>query len=276
MPRLRPFGAPTVPCEGAGRLQVAPSLSAMGLTQLFQRPAPTGEAHDDHTHRDVKGGSARAAIFGVSDGLVSNVSLILGVAGASPAPGVVRLAGLAGLIAGACSMAAGEYVSVQAQRELLERELEVERRELELRPEMERRELAGIYRSRGVDAKVADAVAAQLSADPEVALETHAREELGIDPDELGSPVRAAVSSFVAFTVGAVIPLVPWLVGRGTGAVIASVILGIVAALLVGALLAGFTGRSVVASSLRQLAVASVAAAITFGVGTALGVSGAV
>ncbi len=253
-----------------------PSLSGMGLTQLFQRPAPTGEAHDDHTHRDVKGGSARAAIFGVSDGLVSNVSLILGVAGASPAPGVVRLAGLAGLIAGACSMAAGEYVSVQAQRELLERELEVERRELELRPEMERRELAGIYRSRGVEPAVADEVAAQLSVDPDVALETHAREELGIDPDELGSPVRAAVSSFVAFTLGAVVPLVPWLVSRGTGAVVASVILGVVASILVGALLAGFTGRSVVASSLRQLVVASLAAAVTFGVGASLGVSGTV
>ena len=248
----------------------------MGLTQLFQRPAPSGEAHGDHSHRDVKGGSARAAMFGVSDGLVSNVSLILGVAGANPAPGVVRLAGLAGLIAGACSMAAGEYVSVQAQRELLERELEVERLELEQRPEMERRELAGIYRSRGVDAAVADEVAAQLSADPETAPETHAREELGIDPGELGSPWRAAASSFAAFTVGAVIPLVPWLVGRGTGAVVASVILGVVAAVLVGALLAGFTGRSVVASSLRQLGVAILAAGITFAVGAALGVSGTV
>lgn len=254
----------------------------MSLTRLFQRRAeepgtgPAGEAHEDHTHRDVKGGAARAAIFGVSDGLVSNVSLILGVAGASPAPGVVRLAGLAGLIAGACSMAAGEYVSVQGQRELLERELEMERRELELRPEMEQLELAGIYRSRGVEASVAAEVAAQLSADPATALETHAREELGIDPEELGSPVRAAVSSFGAFMVGAVIPLVPWLVGQGTGAVVASVILGAVSALLVGALLAGFTGRSIVRSSLRQLAVASVAAAITFGVGTALGVSGTV
>lgn len=246
----------------------------MALTQLFQRPAPTGEDHDDHTHRDVKGGSARAAIFGMSDGLVSNVSLILGVAGANPAPGVVRLAGMAGLIAGACSMAAGEYISVQAQRELLERELEVERKELELRPDMERRELAGIYRSRGVDAAVADQVAAQLSVDPETALEAHAREELGIDPGELGSPVRAAVSSFASFTLGALIPLAPWLVSRGTGAVVASVILGVVAALLVGALLAGFTGRSVIASSLRQLAVAALAGGITFAVGAALGVSG--
>ncbi len=248
----------------------------MSLTSLFQRPAPPGEAHDDHTHRDVKGGAARAAVFGMSDGLVSNVSLILGVAGASPAPGVVRLAGLAGLLAGACSMAAGEYISVQAQRELLERELEMERRELELRPEMERRELAGIYRSRGVDADVADQVAAQLSIDPETALETHAREELGIDPGELGSPYRAAVSSFACFTLGAFLPLIPWLVAGGRAAVIASVVIGVVAALLVGALLAKFTGRSVVGSAVRQLAVAAAAAAVTSGVGALLGVSGTV
>ena len=248
----------------------------MSLTQLFQRPAPPGEAHDDHTHRDVKGGAARAAVFGMSDGLVSNVSLILGVAGASPAPGVVRLAGLAGLLAGACSMAAGEYISVQAQRELLERELEMERRELELRPEMELRELAGIFRSRGVDAAVAEEVASQLSADPASALEAHAREELGIDPDELGSPWRASASSFGSFTLGAFIPLVPWLVSRGTSAVVASVVLSTIAALLVGVLLARFTGRSVLGSSLRQLAVAAGAAAVTVAAGALLGVSGTV
>ena len=247
----------------------------MALTELFQRPSPPGEAHDDHTHRDVKGGTARAAVFGMSDGLVSNVSLILGVAGASPAPGVVRLAGLAGLLAGASSMAAGEYISVQAQRELLERELEVERNEIERHPEMERNELAGIYRSRGVDAATAEKVAAQLSVDPETALDTHAREELGIDPKDLGSPRGAALSSFGSFTVGALIPLLPWLVSRGTGAIIASVVLGVVAALAVGAALAGFTGRSTVRSALRQLAVAAAAAAITFAVGIALGVSGA-
>jgi VIT1/CCC1 family predicted Fe2+/Mn2+ transporter len=171
-------------------------------------------------------------------------------------------------------MAAGEYISVQAQRELLERELEVERRELELRPDMELRELAGIYRSRGVDPEVADEVAAQLSVDPVTALEAHAREELGIDPGELGSPMRAAISSFGCFTLGAFIPLLPWLVSRGSSAVIASVILGTVAALLVGALLAGFTGRSMVRSALRQLFVAALAAGVTCGVGALLGVSG--
>lgn len=248
----------------------------MALTELFQRPAPPGEAHDDHTHRDVKGGTARAAVFGMSDGLVSNVSLILGVAGANPASGVVRLAGLAGLLAGAFSMAAGEYISVQAQRELLERELEVERRELEQHPEMERKELAGIYRSRGVDADVAEKVAAQLSVDPATALEAHAREELGIDPGDLGSAEGAAMSSFASFTLGAFIPLAPWLVAEGTAALVASVVLGVISALAVGALLAGFTGRSVVRSAFRQLLVATGAANITCAVGVALGVSGTV
>jgi VIT1/CCC1 family predicted Fe2+/Mn2+ transporter len=232
------------------------------------------EDHDDHHHRDVKGGAARAAVFGVSDGLVSNVSLILGVAGASPAPGVVRLAGLAGLLSGACSMAAGEYISVKAQRELIEREIEVERRELERRPEKEQRELAGNFRRKGVDAQVAAEMAEQLSRDPDTALEAHAREELGIDPNDLGSPVKVAVSSFVSFAAGAVVPLIPWLITRGAAAVVASVILGALAALTVGAALARFTGRSPALSALRQLAVAAAAAAVTYAVGAAIGVNG--
>jgi VIT1/CCC1 family predicted Fe2+/Mn2+ transporter len=246
----------------------------VGVTELFQRPVNPNEDHDDHHHRDVKGGAARAAVFGVSDGLVSNVSLILGVAGASPAPGVVRLAGLAGLLSGACSMAAGEYISVRAQRELLEREIEVERRELERRPEKEQRELAGSFRRKGVDPQVAADMAAELSRDPETALEAHAREELGVDPNDLGSPVHVAISSFVSFTVGAVVPLLPWLVTRGGGATIASIVLGALAAIVVGAALARFTGRSMVWSAGRQLLVASAAAAVTYGVGALIGVNG--
>src|SRR5688500_18344038 len=182
---------------------------------------------DHHHHRDVSGGSARAAVFGVSDGLVTNVSLILGVAGAvaDSSPGFVRLAGLAGLVAGAFSMAAGEYVSMRAQRELLERELELERREIRRRPETERRELAAIYRSRGVQPDTADELAREMMRDPELALETHAREELGIDPGSLGSPVGAAVWSFLAFAVGGVIPLLPWFFTRGATAVSLSVAL---------------------------------------------------
>ena len=226
----------------------------------------------EHHHRDIQGGKARAAVFGVSDGLVSNVSLILGVAGASSTGGFVRLAGLAGLISGAVSMAAGEYVSMQAQRELLERELDIERRELARRPHVEQVELAHIYESRGVDPDTARDLATQMMRDPEMALETHAREELGINPDALGSPVGAAVSSFVAFAVGAVIPLAPWFFRHGNGAVVASIILGAIAALTVGAVLARFTGRSRVVSALRQLGIAAVAAGVTYGIGRAVGV----
>jgi vacuolar iron transporter family protein len=229
----------------------------------------------EHHHRDVQGGAARAAIFGVSDGLVSNVSLILGVAGASPAPGVVRLAGLAGLIAGAFSMASGEYVSMKGQTELLERELELEKRELHRHPEAERRELAAIYRQRGVNAEVADDLAAEMMRNPDTALETHAREELGIDPSQLGSPRQAAVSSFVAFCVGALVPLVPWFFAHGNGAVVASIALGAVAAVLVGAGLARFTGRSMLRSALRQLGIAALAASVTYAVGRVVGVKSA-
>lgn len=227
----------------------------------------------EHHHRDVQGGGARAAVFGVSDGLLSNVSLILGVAGANPAPGVVRLAGLAGLVAGAFSMASGEYTSMKVQSELLERELELEKREIDRHPEAEKRELAAIYRKRGVAPATADQLATEMHRDPETALETHAREELGIDPNQLGSPRVAAASSFVAFCVGALVPLVPWFFASGNGAVVASVILGALAALLVGAGIARFTGRSLWRTALRQLGIAALAATVTYAVGRAVGVT---
>ncbi len=225
-----------------------------------------------HHHRDLHGGAARAAVFGVSDGLVSNVSLILGVAGATPAPGFVRLAGLAGLIAGSVSMGAGEYVSMKAQSELLEHELDMERRELKRNPKVEIAELAQIYASQGVDPERARLVAEELMADPETALRAHAREELGINPDSLGSPIKAAVSSWASFTLGALVPLLPWFFAHGNGAVVASVVLGAVSALAVGAALARFTQRPLWRSALRQLAIAVVAARITFAVGKAIGV----
>jgi VIT1/CCC1 family predicted Fe2+/Mn2+ transporter len=227
----------------------------------------------EHHHRNIQGGAARAAVFGVSDGLVSNIALVLGVAGANPAPGVVRLAGLVGLLGGAFSMAAGEYVSMQAQRELLQRELDIERVEIERRPENERRELAQIYKNRGVAADVADRLATEMMADPELALETHAREELGIDPGELGSPVNAAVSSFVAFGVGAIVPLLPWFFAHGTAALVASMALGAVAAVVIGVLLARFTERPVLVSATRQIVIAALAAGVPFLIGRAVGVS---
>jgi VIT1/CCC1 family predicted Fe2+/Mn2+ transporter len=224
-----------------------------------------------HDHRNLQGGGARAAVFGVSDGLVSNVALILGVAGAHSSASVVRLAGLAGLVGGAFSMAAGEYVSMRAQSELMERELDVEREAIHLDPEDERRELAAIYKSRGLDHDMAEELSVKMMRDPELALETHAREELGINPAETGNPLQAAASSFVAFAVGAIIPLLPWLFTSGTTATLWSVVLGAVAAVTVGAALAVFTGRSWLWSAGRQLLISGVAAGITYAIGHALG-----
>jgi VIT1/CCC1 family predicted Fe2+/Mn2+ transporter len=224
-----------------------------------------------HRHRDVSGGWARAAVFGVSDGLVSNVALILGVAGASTDAPLVRVAGISGLLAGAFSMAAGEYVSVKAQNELIEREIEVERRSIEEKPEAETNELASIYEQRGVGAAQARRLAIAIMADPEVALDVHTREELGVAPDHLASPYAAAGSSFGAFAVGALVPLVPWFFGGGTVAVIASLVLALLAAVAVGVAVARYTERSAVRTSVRQVAVAAVSCAITFAIGSAFG-----
>jgi VIT1/CCC1 family predicted Fe2+/Mn2+ transporter len=224
-----------------------------------------------HQHRDVRGGGARAAVFGLSDGLVTNISLVLGVAGASPGGQVVRLVGVAGLVAGAFSMAAGEFLSMTAQRELMERELEVERASLRQSPEGEALELRGMYEERGIAPDVARDMVHEVMADPQLALETHAREELGFDPDHLGSPVQAALSSFLTFALGAFIPLLPWLITKGNGAIVASVVLSALAALVVGIVLAAFTQRSLVRSALRQLIITAVAAGVTYGVGRGIG-----
>jgi len=227
----------------------------------------------EHHHRDVQGGVARAAVFGASDGLVSNVSLILGVAGANPGAGIVRLAGVAGLIAGAVSMAAGEYGSMKAQQELLQRELAMERRELERNPHVETVELAQLYQSRGVDPELARQLAQGVMVDPETALRAHAREELGIDPDALGSPIRAAGSSFVAFSAGAMLPLLPWFFMTGTAAIVASVVLGVLGAAGLGIALAAFTMGSRIRLALRYVVIAVGAGAITYALGAAVGVS---
>ena len=224
-------------------------------------------------HRDVQGGGSRAAVLGAGDGLLTNVSLVLGVAGASAGPSTVRLAGVAGLLAGAFSMAAGELVSVRAQHELTQRELQVERQELKDEPEAERRELAGMFRARGLSADDADTVSRILSANDAIALDTHARMELGIDPNSSGAAERAAVLSFLSFALGAVLPLLPWFFSQGTAAVVASIVIGAVAALALGSLIGAFAGRSISRTALRQLTVAIVAAGVTYGVGHLLGVS---
>jgi VIT1/CCC1 family predicted Fe2+/Mn2+ transporter len=228
---------------------------------------------DQAEHRDVRGGAARAAIFGVSDGLVSNLGLILGVAGAAVEPGVVRLAGLAGLVAGAISMAAGEYNSMRVQSELLQRELAVERRHLQADPEAETLLLTRMFMKKGMDEETAAEAAHQLMADPDRALEAHAREELGIDPSELGSPIGAASSSLVAFAVGAFIPLVPWFFATGMAAVVASMALAVAAAVVVGVAIARFAERTLWRAVTRQVLFTVVPAVITYAIGSVIGVS---
>jgi len=241
------------------------------MTAASGTPKRTLPQPPERHHRDIQGGAARAAVLGVSDGLVTNVSLILGVAGASTTVGLIRVAGLAGLLAGAFSMAAGEYVSMKAQTELLERELEMERLELRRSPEAETAELAQLYESRGVDPAVAGELAAEMMRTPELALQTHAREELGVDPGALGNPYQAAGASATSFAAGAVVPLLPWFVAHGTAAIVASLVLGAVAAVLIGVALARYTGRSALRSALRQLTVTVAAAGVTYCLGALVG-----
>ena len=202
--------------------------------------------------------------------MITNISLILGVAGASTSATAVRIAGIAGLLAGAFSMAAGELVSVTAHDDLVRHEIDVERRELSDDPSGEQRELAAMYRARGVPAKDAETVARILMADPELALDTHARLELGIDPNDPGSSWQAAVVSFIAFAVGAVLPLLPWFFTSGTAAVVASVVIGSIASLALGAAIGSFSGQGVWRTAGRQLLAAIVAASVTYGVGRVL------
>lgn len=232
----------------------------------------TDHNHMVHDHRAVQGGKVRAGIFGISDGLVSNVALILGVAAASEGGGPVLIAGISGLLAGATSMAAGEYVSMKAQNELIERELRIEKDSLEHNPQGEIRELQALYRQRGLDSEKARDLAEAVHEDPKIALEVHAREELGIDPDDIGDPIGASIWSFIAFSLGAVLPLIPWFYDEGNSAMIVSVIIGLVAAAIVGATLASFTERSRARTALRQVLWAAGACAVTYGIGTILGV----
>jgi VIT1/CCC1 family predicted Fe2+/Mn2+ transporter len=221
----------------------------------------------------AKSGALRAAIFGVNDGLVSNLSLIMGVAGANASNRIILLAGVAGLLAGSFSMGAGEYISMRAQREMFERLLHIEAHELATEPEEEREELQEIYERRGYPAALARQVTEIVMQDPAVALETHAREELGLDPEELGSPWGAASSSLLTFSIGAAIPLLPFVFGSGTAAAVVAISASGVALFAVGAALSRFTGRSMGWSGARMLLVGGVAAAVTFGVGNLLHVS---
>ncbi|MCU1593510.1 MAG: rane protein [Frankiales bacterium] len=220
-------------------------------------------------HRDVTGGWLRPAVFGITDGLVSNTSLLAGVAGAGLSPHAIVLTGVAGLIGGAFSMATGEFVSVASQRELTHAEIEIEKAELKRVPSAELAELAAVYVSRGVEPGLAHEVARQISVDPEQALRVHAMEELGVDPDALPSPWTAASSSFVAFVLGALVPLLPYLLGADT--FVASVALAAASLFAAGVAVSRFTNRSALYAGLRQLLLGAAAAGVTFLVGTAVG-----
>jgi len=232
-----------------------------------------GIAAGERWHRVDTGGTLRAGIFGVSDGLLSNLSLVIGVAGANPEGRFIVLAGVAGLLAGAFSMGAGEFVSVTSQRELFERQIALEKEELESDPEQERQELALIYRAKGLPPEEADALATRIIADRGVALETLAREELGLNPEGLGSPYGVAVSSFLAFAAGALVPLLPWFFGSSNVFFFASIVVGGLGMFTVGAAVSLFTGRNFIYAGLRQLAIGSVAVAVTYTIGRIIGVS---
>jgi VIT1/CCC1 family predicted Fe2+/Mn2+ transporter len=234
---------------------------------------PTSVEEVGRRHRGAKeGGTLRAAVFGVNDGLVSNASLVLGVAGALEAGSAIVISGIAGLLAGAFSMAAGEYVSVRSQREMFERQIAAEREELARYPAEEAAELALIYEARGLPGEEARRVATSLIANPEHALDSLAREELGLDPDALGSPSAAALSSFLAFAAGAAVPLLPFLVSTGDRALAGGVVLTALALFVVGAVISLFTGRSALWSGVRMLLIGGAAATTTFLIGKLLGV----
>jgi vacuolar iron transporter family protein len=222
-----------------------------------------------HHHRDVSGGWLRPAVFGAMDGLVTNVSLIAGVGGGGGSAHTIVLTGLAGLAAGAGSMAAGEYVSVSSQNELIMAEVDKERLELEHHPRAEQAELAAMLRARGVSPATAKQAAAEISANPDKALAVHALEELGVDPGELPSPVVAAGASLASFALGAVIPLFPYLIGLN----VLGVALGLaaVAAVAGGGLVSRLTDRPFWRGAVRQLVLGAAAAAITYGIGAAVG-----
>ena len=224
-------------------------------------------------HIASSGGSLRAAVFGINDGLVSNFSLVMGFAGADAKPEYILLAGVAGLLAGSFSMAAGEYVSVNAQRELFEQQIAMEKQELEMSPKEEEEELSLIYQAKGIPEADAHMMARRIIENPRTAIDTLAREELGLDPSQLGSPWMAAGSSFIAFIIGALVPVLPYLFTSGAAAFSGSALLSCVALFGVGALISIFTARGPLFSGLRMLAIGLVASLITYSVGWLLGVS---
>ncbi len=257
-----------------------PALAALKVRGLSAylgaasaHPMPVSGEEIGGRHK-TGGGNLRAAVFGVNDGLVSNASLILGVAGAASDPAYILMSGVAGLLAGALSMAAGEYVSMRSQREMFEYQIGLERDELREYPQEEAEELALIYQTRGMKLSDARRFAKNLLKDPERAMDALAREELGLNPDDLGSPWGAALFSFLAFTGGAVVPLLPFLFApKSSAAIVVSASLAGAGLFAVGAVLSLFTGRGALRGGLRMLVIGGGAGAVSFAIGRLLGVS---
>jgi VIT1/CCC1 family predicted Fe2+/Mn2+ transporter len=258
--------------RGRARGATEPDRDGVAIARGARSAAEIGER--ERWHRSGRSGTLRAVIFGVSDGLVSNLSLVMGVTGAAAGnPSFIMLAGVAGLLAGAFSMAAGEYISMQSQRELFEHQIELERAEMEMMPEEEEAELAASYRAKGFTHDEATRIAKRIFEDPEAALDILVREELGLDPDELGSAWGAAGGSFVAFAIGASVPVIPYLIGGGTVALVFSLGLSLAALFVVGAGVSLLTGRGLLFSGVRQLGIGLAAAAVTYLIGSLIGVS---
>jgi VIT1/CCC1 family predicted Fe2+/Mn2+ transporter len=247
-------------------------LSVYSSKHMAGHPMPTALDQVGASHRGTgSSGGLRAAVFGVNDGLVSIACLVMGVAGAASESSVILLTGVAGLLAGAFSMAAGEYISMRSQREMFEYQIGLERDELAQYPLEEAGELALIYSARGLPEDEARALAQRMIADPEMGLDTLAREELGLNPDELGSPWVAAISSFFAFVAGGVIPMVPYLLEVQRNPLVISIAMTVISLFCVGAMLSLFTGRSALLGGLRMLLIGGAAGAVTYWIGNFLG-----
>ncbi|MDA1227390.1 MAG: VIT1/CCC1 transporter family protein [Chloroflexi bacterium] len=247
---------------------------ARALRQMAAGVDPMEALRGERWHRfSGSGGSLRAAVLGVNDGLVSNFGLVMGVAGGTDQASFILLAGVAGLLAGAFSMAAGEYVSVRSQRDVYEYQIDIEAAELEEFPEEEEEELVLIYQAKGLSEEEAKRVAGRIMTNPQVALDTMAREELGLDPQDLGSPWGAAISSFTAFVGGAIVPIIPYIFHLGSLAFVLSAVLSVIALALVGGTLALASGRSMYYGAIRMLLAGGAAAAVTFVIGSIIGVT---
>jgi VIT1/CCC1 family predicted Fe2+/Mn2+ transporter len=254
---------------------MAAQETAAGRTIAAMQGIPPGGriARSEGRHRAGVGGALRATVFGINDGLVSNFSLVMGVAGGTSNNSIVLLAGVAGIVAGAFSMASGEWISISSQRELYENELRIEREELTAFPDEEREELELIYRAKGIAPDAAHDLVDNIMDRDDVALDTLAREELGLDPARLGSPWVAAISSFLAFAIGASIPVIPFLFGSGTTPTIVAAVLSLLALFATGAATSIFTGRHAGRTGLRMALIGACVAAVTYGIGTAVGTS---